>query len=163
MPNKLVTGTSAIATALTTFADKDDPTEGDFAKILNLIETHAIAPNTIIPNKWGNTLLGRCAYQNQANIGIRLLDAVDPVSRAILVNTQNTHGNTPLMQCIKRKADHDLLAKILETDGIDLTLKNKDGKTALDLAHDLGKDGTALVEAINRMQRTEAARSQSLR
>ena len=60
------------------------------------------------------------------------------------VNWQDEEtGDTPLHIAVSNQSTN-LARTILEQYGVDLTIKNKEGKTALDIARDLGDDSMIL-------------------
>lgn len=95
---------------------------------------HGTEPNS------GRTALHKAAFWGHNHLMGWLLDELklDP-------NVQDYAGDTALHDA--SRFGHDTVAKSLLDKGADKSIKNKDGKTAADVAKDYGKTGTAALVA----------------
>lgn len=87
-----------------------------------------VVKNGIDLNKEGEELLRFCALYNNSGFADFL------IKNNVNVNSQDKDGNTPLMIAIK-KLNPGIIILFLKS-GADLTIKNKEGKTAIDLSNE---------------------------
>lgn len=105
------------------------------------------------PDSQGNTPL-HAAAEKGAIVTMRLFMAEEAD-----IDAQNAKGETPLMCAIRGPFGNIEAVKTLLDAGCDITLKNKDGKTALTLANEDPKASRALRHMLRMAQLSHAQRN----
>jgi cytochrome c peroxidase len=104
------------------------------AAVSNGANVHATEPNS------GRSALHKAAFWGHGHLMEWLL-----VELKMDPNVQDYAGDTALHDACR--FGHDAVVKALLEKGADKSIKNKDGKTAADVAKDYGKTGTAALVA----------------